>query len=61
MEKQRRCIMPKFKATFEKIANNEIIVDADNDVQAHVRAKALRVEQITPRKVTIEEIIEEKK
>jgi hypothetical protein len=53
--------MPKFKATFEKIANNEIIVDADNDVQAHVRAKALRVEQITPRKVTIEEIIEEKK
>ena len=61
MEKYRRCIMPKFKATFEKITTNEIIVEADNDVQAHVRAKALRIEQIAPKKVTIEEIVEEKK
>lgn len=48
--------MPKYKATFERITVNEIIVEADNDVQAHSRAKALRMEQITPRKVTIEEI-----
>ena len=46
----------KYKATFEKIKENEIVVEADNEVQALSRAKAKRMEQITPKKVTIEEI-----
>jgi hypothetical protein len=54
-------MMPKFKATFEKITVNEIIVEADNDVQAHMRAKAQRIEQVAPKKITVEEIVEEKK
>jgi len=48
--------MPKYKATFEKITNNVIIVEADNDVMAHSRAKQLRMAQIEPKKITIEEV-----
>jgi len=48
--------MPKYKATFEKITNNVIIVEAENDVQAHYRAKEQRMKQIEPKKITIEEV-----
>lgn len=50
--------MAKFKATFEKITDNVIYVEADNDVQAHSRAKEQRLKQIAPTKITIEEVKE---
>jgi hypothetical protein len=48
----------KFKVTFDKIKENEIVVEADNEVQALSRAKAKRMEQVTPKTYRIEEIRE---
>ena len=46
----------KYRVTFEKIKENEIVVEADNEIMALSRAKAKRMDQVTPKKMSIEEV-----
>jgi len=45
----------KFKAVFKPIRNNEFLVDADDLADATQKATIMRIEQVKPTSVQIEE------
>lgn len=50
----------QFKCTFKPIRENSFIVEAESLAQATMRANQMRMEQVTPKGVQIEELTEQK-
>lgn len=46
----------KYKATFERVATNTIVVEADSLADATAKAFAERLKQVTPNSVNVEQI-----